>query len=112
MVIWSGLGFLVAVITFGSCLITNFVLDEQFGEGYYSSHLWASGLALFVGGMISSAVGFALKMRTDRFVIDEETGERMIINQSSHSFFFVPMHWAGLLIVGAGAVIAVYDIVT
>ncbi len=109
MVIWTGLGFLVAVITFGSCLLANFVLDAQFGEEYYSSHLWAVGGALFIGGMISSGVGFILKGRSDRFVVDEETGERLVINNSSHSFFFVPMHWAGIVVALIGVCVAISD---
>lgn len=106
MVIWSGLGFLVAVITFGCCLIANFVLDAQFGEGYYSSHDWAVGAALLVGGIISFGIGFALKGRSDRYVIDEETGERLVINNSVHTFFFIPMHLAGVIVAGIGVVVA------
>ena len=73
MRIWNGLGFLVAVITFGCCLIANYLLDVQFGEAFCSSHLWAVGLALAFGGLISTGVGFPLMGRSDRFVIDEET---------------------------------------
>ena len=39
----------------------------------------------------------------------EETGERMVINNSNHSFFFVPMHWAGVVIVVIGIGVAVSD---
>ena len=109
MVIWSGLGFVVAGITFGSCLMFNFLLDAQFGEGYYSSHQWAIGAALVVGGIVSSGIGFTLKGRSDRYVVDEETGERMVINHSNHSFFFIPMHWAGVVIVVIGIGVAVSD---
>ena len=109
MFIWSGLGFLVAVITFGSCLLANVLLDAQFGEGYYSSHPWAIGAALIVGGTITAGLGFRLKGRSDRFVVDEETGERMVINQSNHSFFFVPMHWAGVIIAVIGIGVAISD---
>ncbi len=107
MIIWSGLGFLVAVITFGCCLVVNIVLDAQFGEGFYSSNLWAVGAALVLGGIVSSGVGFMLKGRSDRFVVDEETGERMVINNSSHSFFFVPMHWAGIVVAVIGVCVAI-----
>jgi hypothetical protein len=110
MVIWSGLGFLVGVITFGSCLLFNFALDSQFGEGYYSSHLWAIGAALIVGGFVSSGIGFAMKRRTDRFVVDEETGERLVINNSSHTFFFIPMHLAGAVIMAIGIGVFIYDV--
>ena len=109
MIIWTGLGFLVAVITFGSCLLANFVLDAQFGEGYYSSHLWAVGAALLIGGTISSGIGFMLKGRSDRFVVDEATGKRMVINNSSHSFFFIPMHWAGIVVALIGVGVAISD---
>ena len=110
MLIWNGLGFLVAVVTFGSCLLFNFVLDARFGEGYYSSHRWAIGTALIVGGLVSSVIGFMLKGRSDRYAIDEETGERFVINNSDHSFFFIPMHWAGIVIVMIGVGLAASDI--
>ncbi len=112
MIIWSGHGYLVAVITFGVCLAANFILDKQFGEGFYSSNLWAVGLALILGGVISAIVGFAFKARNDREVVDPQTGERLVINQSQHSFFFVPMHWAGIAIAVIGLVIALKDAVT
>ena len=108
--IWSGLGFLVAVITFGCCLIANLVLDAQFGNGFYSSHLWAVGGALLIGGIFSSGIGFILKGRSDRFVVDEETGERLVINNSNHTFFFIPMHWAGVLIAVIGIGVAISDV--
>lgn len=79
--IWFGFGFLAAVITFGFCLLLNYLLDEQFGEGFYSSHHWTVGAALLLGGMVSAAAGWMLKGRSDRFVIDEETGERLVINK-------------------------------
>ena len=111
MIIWTGLGFLVAVITFGVCLLLNLILDQQFGEGFYSSHIWAVGVALFIGGMISAAVGFALASRGERIVVDEQTGERFNLNRSNHSFFFVPMHWAGVLIAVVGVALVIYDVI-
>ena len=33
MIIWSGLGFLVLVFTFGACWLMNLALDQRFGEG-------------------------------------------------------------------------------
>jgi len=112
MIIWTGLGFLVAVITFGACLLANLIFDRQFGAGFYSSHAWAIGAALMLGGSISCGVGFLLKGRTGRAVIDERTGERLVIDNSSHSFFFLPMHWAGLVIALIGASIAIGDLLS
>lgn len=109
MVIWSGLGYLAAVITFGACLLAQLFFDDRFGAGYYSSHLWTVGLGLFVGGAISSVVGFYLRARSDREVIDTKTGERLVINRSQHSLFFVPMHWAGVVIALIGLALALKD---
>ena len=108
MIIWSGLGFLVAVVTFGSCLLFNYVLDSQFGEGYYSSHAWASGLAVFLGGAASALIGFLLKGRASEPTYDQVTGEQTYAGDSSHSFFFIPMHWAGVAI----AVVGIYMVIS
>jgi hypothetical protein len=109
--IWSGLGYLVAAITFAACLLMNLALDATLGKGYYSAHAWAVGAALILGGLASAFAGFVLKSRDDREVIDVQTGERLIVNQSHHSLFFVPMHWAGMAIAFIGFGIAVYDVV-
>ena len=109
MIIFSGCGFLVPVITFGTCLAANFVLDDRFGEGFYSSHAWAAGFALVVGGVVTTWIGYLLKGRSDRFVVDEETGEQLVINDSNHSFFFIPMHLAGVAIAGLGLFVVIAD---
>ena len=35
MIIWHGLGFLVAVIVFGCSLVANYISNEKLGSGYY-----------------------------------------------------------------------------
>lgn len=109
MIIWNGLGYLAAVFTFGACLIAQLVFDDRFGAGYYSSHLWTVGLGLLAGGAMSAAAGYMLKSRNDRDVIDAKTGERLVINRSQHSFFFLPLHWAGLIIAAIGIALAAAD---
>lgn len=89
MIVWSGHGYVVAVVTFASCFLLSYLLDAQYGEGYYSSHSWAIGGALILGGLLSSAIGFALKAWL---------GEA----RSAGSFFFVPIHWAGLVVAAIG----------
>lgn len=112
MIIWSGHGYLVAVITFGACLLAQLFYDARFGAGFYSSHLWAIGVALVVGGVLTSLVGFSLKARKGREVVDAKTGERLVINLKRHTFFFVPMHWAGIAIAVSGLIIALKDAMT
>lgn len=98
MIIWSGWGFLVAVITFGFCLLVNFAVDAQFGEGYYSEHNWAIGSALIAGGIASAMVGFALLKDEPA----DEGVEHVSGNAWDNTLFFIPMHWAGILIAIAG----------
>jgi hypothetical protein len=72
-----------------------------------SQQYWPSGL--LVGGPISAVTGYVLRSHNDREVVDTQTGERLVINRSEHSFFFVPLHWAGLVIAVGGIVLALTD---
>lgn len=107
MIIWSGWGFLVAVITFGFCLLVNLAVDTQFGEGYYSEHNWAIGAALIAGGIASAMAGFALL--PEEHAAPEYGAEPSANPRSSDTFFFVPMHWAGILIAIGGICLVASD---
>lgn len=95
MLIWNGLGFLVAVVVFGCSLVANIIFNQVMGEGYYDSHKWPVAISLIVSAVFCWALGDYLRKRSDRAVIDVETGEELVINQSHHSLFFIPMHWWG-----------------
>lgn len=111
MIISNGLGFLVAAIPFASCLLSQYLLDAQLGKGYYTSHSWAIGTAVSLGGLVSAGIGFLLASRPNRTEFDQRTGVVLVHKRTSHSIFFVPMHWAGLLVAATGVVIAVMDAV-
>lgn len=105
MIIWSGWGFLVAVITFGFCLLVNLAVDTRFGEGYYSEHNWAIGSALIAGGMASAIVGYTLLVEESA----EDGAEQVSTNAWENTFFFIPMHWAGIVIAIIGICLAASD---
>ena len=110
MIIWSGLGFLVAVIVFGCSLALNFAFNAWLGEGYYDTHKWPLAVSLFLSAIICWFLGSALRKRTSRTVIDKETGKETVLNRSNHSLFFIPMHiWAPIL-AAIGAVVLVMDL--
>jgi len=46
MIIWQGLGFLVAVIIFGCSLIANLISNATVGKGYYDQHKWPFAVSL------------------------------------------------------------------
>jgi hypothetical protein len=110
MIIWSRMGFLVAVFVFACNLLLAVVLDSLFGGDYFGKHPWAVGAGFIMGGLLSSAVGFAIRPRGGRQVIDAQTRKRFVIRDPDHTFFFIPMHWAGLVVAGIGVVMAIGEL--
>lgn len=109
IVIWHGLGFLVAVIVFGISLATNLIADSLYGEGYYDKHKWPFAIALVFSAVICWFLGDYLRRREDRVVIDKTTGEELTLNQSQHSFFFIPMRWWGPILFVIAALVLIFD---
>jgi len=94
MIIWSGLGFLVALFAFGCALAGQLLTNHWSGtEAYWHQHRWTLGAALGVAGLLSGLVGAMLQRRP---------GAR-------HTLFFIPMHWWGPLLVAGGLAAAGYD---
>jgi hypothetical protein len=106
VIIWRGLGWLVAVIVFGFSLVANLVFNATYGEGYYDHHKWPFALSLFVSAAVCWFLGSYLKKRSDRIAIDKQTGQEIVVNQSRHALFFLPMHlWGPVLALGAVVVL-------
>ena len=103
-IIWTGKGYLVFVIVFGCSLIANLLFNAQVGAGYYDHHKWPFAVLLLVSAAICWSLGDYLRKRSDQVVIDKQTGKELVINQSHHTLFFIPMHWWGLILL-AGAMI-------
>src|SRR5262249_30139363 len=99
MIIWQGLGFLVAVIVFGCSLAANFIFNATIGAGYYDSHKWPLAVSLIFSAAICWLLGSYLRTKSDRIAIDKETGKEFVVNQSRHALFFIPMHyWSPILL--------------
>lgn len=110
MIIWSGLGFLVAVIVFGCSLALNVAFNAWWGEGYYGAHKWPFAISLFLSALLCWLLGSALRKRTSQTVIDKATGKERVLDRSHHSLFFIPMHmWAPVLAV-IGVIVLVMDL--
>ncbi len=102
MIIWQGLGFLVAVIIFGCSLVANLIFNAKVGPGYYDHHKWPFAVSLLFSSAICWFLGDYLRKRSDRIVIDKQTGKELVLNQFRHTLFFIPMRWWGpILLVGA-----------
>lgn len=99
MIIWQGLGFLVAVIVFGFSLAANFISNATLGDGYYDAHNWPVAVSLLFSAPVCWFLGNYLRKRSDRIAIDKETGKEFVVNQSRHALFFIPMqYWSPILV--------------
>jgi len=111
MIIWSGLGFLVAVFVFGFSLALNFIFNACLGAGYYDTHKWPFAVSLFLSAGVCWFLGSALRRRTAQIVIDKKSGKEIALNRGNHSLFFIPMHLWGPILGAIGAIVLVMDLV-
>ncbi len=111
MIVWSGLGFLVAVIVFGSALACNLGFDAALGKGFYESHLWTVGVAMLLAAAAVWPLGIWLRGRPTREVVDVDTGEQFVLDPLHHSLLFIPVHIWGPLLVTIGSILCIVDLV-
>jgi hypothetical protein len=86
LIIWRGLGFLVAVVTFGFALGANLLANKFRGDGYWEQHAWPMAAALAVSG----AVCWVLGRRLNKPARKENGDNRRLW---THDLFFVRMEW-------------------
>jgi ATP/ADP translocase len=104
MIIWSGLGFLVAAIAFLLLLIAEYVTESLFGdEFYYQAHGWPKLLAFFLAGMVIWPLGKYLNSKQGKIMIEKETGKEVLI-KPKHSLFFIPMEYWGPILLALGII--------
>lgn len=108
---WTGKGFLVAVFTFGFSLIANLISNSVTGSGaYWDTHKWPLAVSLFVSAVACLFVGRFFQNRNAQVLIDPKTGKEVVL-QKSHTLFFIPMTWWGLILAVLGLVALGMDFV-
>jgi hypothetical protein len=102
MIVWSGVGFLVAVFGYIWCVVMEFAVEAWFqNDLYYQRNGWPKLLALSIAACMVWPLGRMLNRRPeDSFIVDSATGElKPIPYYAPHTFFFIPMeHWAPILV--------------
>lgn len=103
MVVWSGSGFLVAVIGMGSLVLAELVSESVTGdERFYQETPWAPMIGMTLAAVLTAGLNRVLLRQEPRVLIDPETGERVAVG-ADHSLFLIPLRWwpRTFLVIGA-----------
>ena len=110
MMIWSRLGFLVAVFVFGCSLIANLIANHLTGSAeYWNLHKWPFGVSLLVSALLSWTIGSWLADSKAKALVVKDTGEKNMVNPD-HTLFFIKMHWWGPILFVTGVVLIAIDL--
>lgn len=102
MIIWKGLGFLVAILGFGALLLTEYTVESVTGdENFYQRNSWVILAGMLFAALLTFVLHLLLSLKKPRIVIDRETGQEIEI-RGDHSLFFIPVKWWPLVFVILG----------
>lgn len=102
MIIWSGLGFLPVIFFIA---IGFFVYDHN-PRGWSATDK-PLACTLLITGILTFVIGYLLRRRPERTLVDKATGQEVHF-RASHSLFFIPMVYCGPLFMAC----AVYLFIT
>jgi hypothetical protein len=97
MIIWSGWGFMVALIVFGASLLAEVSIESSVNDmNYYQSHSWPLAVALLGSAVVTWFLGSFLNRQPGPTAIDHPTGREEVLRDANrHRFFFIPMQYWG-----------------
>src|SRR5262245_2635438 len=103
-IIWSGWGIVAGFVGVASLILTQVVVNAAtHDERFYAVHGWPKLLSLWVAAAVIWLVGRSLNRRTERRLLDPESGRWVRVQSGGgHSLFLVPIHywWVVYLILG------------
>ena len=103
MIVWSGFGWVVAIIAFACLLLGNMILGDS-----WSGNTWAQSGAMLVAAAITYAFDrFFLSKRADKTLMNKETGEDVILRKND-SLFFVPVRFWPFVLIAIAIAIKVF----
>ena len=108
MIVWSGLGFLVAVVALACLFGTQMAVTAITGDpGFYKDHGWTRFLAFVIAAGIMWPMGRAINRKhavSETVGLGPDGTEQRNVNYAGggHTFFFVPMEYWALLLIPVG----------
>ena len=103
MIIWTGLGFLVALVGLGCLFLTETITRVVFDESYYQVHGWPKLAGFLVAALFVYVIGLLLDRQSVRVLIDKATGQEVVLKKM-HSLFFIPVSYWPYIFVALGVV--------
>jgi hypothetical protein len=100
IIIWRGRGGLVVLVTFVTCLLTNYLSDRLGGPSYWVTNRWLIGVALIISGVCVYVLS-TISRSDSRLVVDAKTGEQIRLT-TKHDLFWIPMKYWSFLLLGCG----------
>jgi len=93
IIIWTGFGFLVAIIGFAALILTELVSESLTkNEQFYQQNSWMILVGMTVAAVLTFGLHKLLSLKKPKIVIDKETGQEIEL-EGSHSLFFIPVKW-------------------
>ncbi len=109
MVIWSGLGFIIAIVGIAALIVTQMIAESVSGnENYYQENPWLILVAMLVAAALTFLLNQKVLATKSQTVIDKESGQEINLRKA-HTLFFIDSKWwpAIFLVIGiAGAFFA------
>lgn len=103
ILVWSGHGYVVALVTFGSCLVAEYLTERVMDDDrYYQTHGWPKLVAFSVAALLTGLIARSLDRYGRRRLIDPETGAEVLI-RGGDAFFWIPIRYWSVLLVLIGA---------
>lgn len=97
MIVWSGRGFLSALVLIGSIFISIWLLPESLYD-------YGFVVACFISAVFSWIFGKKWNTQNERIVTDDKTGQKLRLI-SNHTLFWIPMQYWGIIFSILGIVI-------
>jgi hypothetical protein len=97
---WSGLGFVVAVVAFLCLLLAEYVVEAVCNDSqYYQAHGWPKMLGWWLAGALVWGLGTYLDHKQGSTLLEPATGAE-VQRKPRHALFFIRMvYWGPILFV-------------
>ncbi|MFS7223384.1 hypothetical protein AB6859_02835 [Rahnella inusitata] len=111
MLVWSGVGFFIAVLISITYVFLKWIVDIIWQEGYFSAHLWATGATFILASILCCIFVYAIKQeKLLAYVAKMTDSQPMFEPERTHKFFFIPVRYWPLILFLVGSGICIRDL--